>query len=460
MVRKALVVVALLGIVLAATWMTTTNVAQDDATPEATEPAASDCIASESWVTDPNPPAEVPNDGGQNPCDFNQFSWEWFIALMQNVEVDVDGTTITERAFQDETNYPLFIKKTTASCDATGINGEPFVRVVKDDDDTSEDFILPARIPQAGTTKAIYDQNGNVVFYEIRFSRNMCSLDPSTITRFPGGSIELKMAWRVIDEAEKDDYVWMNADIIYGQPNPDTASATEEATAEPTTTLLGLVGFHLVIATELHPEFIWATFEHNMNVPDCNTSSDAGGWSFTSQECVNALVNASSSGVDQCSFNTGMDYQHHGGPTNATGTATEICRVFADGSDGTDDNTASINALNSQLAPIFAAQDNELTVLQNYELVGGLWLTQDAKTSAADNQRGSLELANSTMETTDQGTVSVVNGAVTVTLEGHNNCFACHHYTEGTIDKLSHIFSEINGTPAPTPATTEESSGD
>ena len=35
---------------------------------------------------------------------------------------------------------------------------------------------------------------------------------------------------------------------------------------------LGLVGLHLVINTQLHPEFVWATFEHVNNAPNCTNS--------------------------------------------------------------------------------------------------------------------------------------------------------------------------------------------
>ncbi len=37
--------------------------------------------ASPSWVTNPNPPQEVPN-GGQDFCDFYQFAWQWFLWLV------------------------------------------------------------------------------------------------------------------------------------------------------------------------------------------------------------------------------------------------------------------------------------------------------------------------------------------------------------------------------------------
>ncbi len=62
-------------------------------------------------------------------------------------------------------------------------------------------FILPQRIDQAGKQQAtIYDQNGNVVYYDVRFSRNLCAVEQiSKLQNFPGGTTELKTAWKVLE---------------------------------------------------------------------------------------------------------------------------------------------------------------------------------------------------------------------------------------------------------------------
>jgi hypothetical protein len=344
------------------------------------------------------------------------------------------------RVFQNEQNYPLLQEKGVNSCTTTGTKTRLFVRTQKDDDNPNDDFTLPERIGQALGDVAIYDQNGNVVFYEVRFSRDQCSLDQNTAAMFPPGTTEIKVSYRVITPADKPNYVWINADI-----NGDGTVGTDE--------LLGMVGFHLVKSTALHPEFIWATFEHKQNVPDCQVTPapNAPDWSFTSAACAAQLPNS----VDPttCNFNMASP-----GTTISGGPPTQICRVYHDGSRPGDDKfdiiVANIDSLNTQLVGvngfITALPDsNPLAVLKNYMLVGALWendVTQPSSNVA--NQRGSIQLANTTMETTAQQATpafSPIPYTGTSNLQSAKNCFACHNYTPNNNVALSHTFPLIQG---------------
>lgn len=389
------------------------------------------CNASASWVSNPqNPPTEIPLGANAQICQFHQFSWQWFIALMS-----IAGDS---RVFQNEQNYPLLQEVGVNSCKTTGTKTRLFVRTRKDDDNPNDDFTLPERIGQAGGDASIYDQNGNVVFYEVRFSRDQCSLDQAA-QMFPPGTTEIKVSYRVITPADKPNYVWINADI-----NGDGTVGTDE--------LLGMVGFHLVKSTALHPEFVWATFEHKQNVPDCQAmpGPNAPAWSFTSAACAGQLPNS----VDPttCNFNMAVP-----GTVISGGTPTQICRVYHDGSrpgdNQVDTNVANIDSLNSQLVGvngfITALPDsNPLAVLKNYMLVGALWendVTQPSSVLA--NQRGSIQLANTTMETTFQQAPNFQSMPYTGTnnLQSASNCFACHSYTPGNNVALSHTFPKIQG---------------
>ena len=401
------------------------------------------CNASADWVNNPQSgPNEIPG-GGTNLCQFHQFSWQWFLALM-NVAGD-------SRVFQNEQNYPLLQASGTNSCTATGVKTSLFVRTRKDDDNQNDDFVLPEDIKQAGSDAVIYDQNGNVVYYEVRFSRDQCSLDPTTAKMFPAGTTEIKVSYRVITAADKPNYVWINADI-----NGDGTTGTEE--------LLGMVGFHLVKSTTLHPEFVWATFEHKSNAPECQTTPDPNAkWSFTSAKCASSLPNP---GNSDCAFNMASPLTPTPTPASPTptptsglptGVPTQICRVYHDGSNPTDDkfgmNVFDIDSLNTQLTGpggiiTNLPNDNPLAVLENYQLVGAVWVN-DIKYSSdfVDNQRGSIQLANSTMETTFQQAPNFQSQPYTGTsnLQPATNCFACHNYTPGNNIELSHTFKKITG---------------
>jgi hypothetical protein len=398
------------------------------------------CNADPQWVNNPQSgPSEIPG-GGTNLCQFHQFSWQWFLALMNTAT-----PTGAIRNYQNQQNYPQLEAAGTDSCaSTTNVKTRLFVRTRKDND-RKDDFILPERIGQAGGDATIYDQNGNVVFYEVRFSRNMCSLGAAA-QMFPAGTIETKISYRVITEADAPYYVTIKANVI-GDPQEET---------------LGMVGFHLAISTQSHPEFIWATFEHKQNVPECQTAADPNQkWSFTSGPCAAQLPN--SVNPQLCNFNMASP-----GTIISGGTPTQICRVYHAGSkpgdNQYDSNVADIDMLNRQLAGpsgyLTSLSEGPLAVLQNYQLVGGLWVHDPTKPTTLDNQRGSIQSANTTMETTHQQQPDPNPGGKpedghpfpytgTGNLRPAANCFTCHTYQPGNNVALSHIFTNIKGPQKP-----------
>jgi hypothetical protein len=398
-------------------------------TTEVQTASAPACAASASWVNNPNPPDEIPG-GGENFCQFYQFSWQWFLYLMSPSAGDP-----SLRNFQVQANYPL-LQVSGDSCSGTATKPVFFVRVIKDPDD-STDFIIPERINQAGDQATIYDQNGNVVFYSIVFGRDLCTAPDSG--DLPADTMEIKMAWRVIDEADKANYVWMEADVI---PDNNTEVIVPET--------LGLVGYHLVRGTAQHPELVWATFEHKNNVPDClgPPSEPAGGWSFLSASCAACLSSPDSNCFNTCKYNVATK------AADLMGTPSEICRVFSDGTAPGDnkgaENVADVDALNDQLVGpdgILSTlpASNPMAVLANYFNVGALWVSDPSQPATSANQRGSLQLANATMETTFQGTLTLNGSSIQASTSGVVNCFGCHNYTPGqtATTHLSHIFDDI-----------------
>jgi hypothetical protein len=406
------------------------------------EPAAASqtasCVADASWFRKPSLPQEVKKsgaDGSSNFCDFYQFSWQAFAYLMAPTSQDPKL-----RNFTDQQQFPELEVKADGqpanSCDDEHQSFSLFVRGGKPvAGDTS--FILPQRIDQAGKQHAtIYDQNGNVVYYDVRFSRNLCAVEQiSKLQNFPGGTTELKTAWKVLGKTD-DPSKFLTIDAKIGE--------------QTATTRLGMIGFHLAIATPDHPEFIWATFEHQSNVPDCAKAVRNVGWSFTSPACAAALTKGDQAAISKCQFNNAANHQA------LQGAPTEICRVYPDGSEPTDlkyaENVMAIRALNQGVQPFLQGQ---FAVLTNYFNVGALWVSDPAKGSAfpsapgkgqsenpANNQRGSLRLANTVAETVHQNVDFSANFV--------SNCFGCHQYTgtsnpakNTTSGSLSHIFDDI-----------------
>ncbi|TMP35972.1 hypothetical protein [Pseudoalteromonas rubra] len=386
------------------------------------------CPANINWVTNPNsPPNEIPG-GGQNLCQFYQFSWQWFISL-------INAPNGKDRTFLNEDRYAIYLGSDQDSCAPNTLESKLFVRGDKDPHTTSEDFTAPHEMNQALNNAVLYDQNGNIVLYETRFDRGMCNVARGSAT-LPAGTTEIKTSWRKITEKDMLNYVWVRSDTN----NNGEIDADE---------LYGMVGFHLVISTKDHPEFIWATFEHKYNAPDCQKANQpASDWSFASEQCAASLPNPDVN----CEFNKTIDPSKTG-KSPLTGKPTEVCQVYAQGTAEGDNqaehNRANIISLNEQLNKVFKRMPtyNSLRVLAEYELVGGLWLNDVSQSSKnRDNQRGSIQLANTTMETNAQQGFSEVVYTGPNNLQPAANCFNCHGYSGPTENaKVSHIFSSIHG---------------
>lgn len=369
-------------------------------------------------------PANVANNavtGEPEFCEFYQFAQDWFLYL-----ISPDSATGLSN-WEIQSNYPLLETTGTNSCDKDYPSHSLNVRTAKDPHD-NHDFALPQRIDQAGA-EAIYDQEGNVVFYEIRFSRNLCDYEKiQEKPNFPGKTVEMKLAWRVLNTTDSaTDFYQTNA-VIEGKSYK-----------------LGLVGWHIVVAADNHPELVWITIDHNNNAVVCDDMGAAkDAYDFTSAACAQDEANCNE--LNQTQSYSGVKLPSNKQPN-------DICQVFpygtVEGDISTNNglNIALIKKLNNELQNNTLAQSNlplSLPVWKNYRFTGALWVSDIAQGSNdKTNQRGSLELANAVMETTFQGTPGNADSSL--------NCFGCHTYN-GTDSKitntpstpaLSHIFDDI-----------------
>lgn len=382
------------------------------------------CKADASWFKTPKMPTEVAQSikgTSSNFCDFYQFSWQ---ALAYLMTPSLSDPKI--RNFQSNLYNQLEINsdgKPANSCDDKHDSNTLFIRITKTDD-AGAPFVIPEDIHQAGGGATIYDQNQNVVYYDVRFSKNMCNISAiSSANNFPPGTLEMKTAWKVM--GPKDD-----------QTKYLTMSTKIGSSTTPTT--LGMIGFHTALATKNHPEFVWATFEHKINAPDCVNPTTSPAWDFASQTCQKALVDKDIRGIINCKFNTAIKQKN---PATTTSTPTQICREYAYGSAKGDlkydENVGDITSLNNNVQPFLTGS---YAILKNYFNVGAIWLSDTSKSSDIGNQRGSLRLANTVAETEHQN-VDLTSPVFI------SNCFGCHNFSgtgnNTTSGALSHIFDDI-----------------
>lgn len=385
------------------------------------------------WADVPSdnfPPAEVPdNPITESPefCEFYQFSWDWIRYLVAPSDVKQSDSVAR---FQNQAEYPLLESGGTNSCDGVYPINALNMRTLKSIDDSSP-FVIPDRENQAGAG-AIYDQNGNVVFYEIRFSNNLCQYkNIQKGKNFPGKTVEMKTAWRIMTPAEKASGKYYMMKAVIAQNDIERS--------EPMT--LGLVGFHIAISAVNHPEMVWVTLEHNDNTllcRDIGPNAKGGSWSFISEACATGKLSR-----EACSFNKTQPFVSIHAPSKIT----EICQEFVSGSASSDNNSvlnteliAKLNQYINGPNSIFQDAPEALQVWKNYFVLGALWVSNIHKPASADNQRGSLQLANTVMETEFQGNYESNDPAAL-------NCFGCHRYNGATANNvnggLSHIFDDI-----------------
>ena len=386
--------------------------------PYAVSPGA--CMPDPDWLTTPSLPVEIAE--GESFCDFYKFSLQSFAYFMSKNEDP------TKWNFEDTKKFPVYnYASPGSSC--------------KKDLPT-----LSTSINQAFGNDVIYDSKKNVVYYSVHFTQELC--DAPQTGDLPTGTIELKMAWRVLTNPnDKNRYVNITKDIVVTKVINDDTGETGSQTLKNVT--LGLAGIHIIQSTAEHPEMMWGSYEHVDNNPLCRPVESYKNYSFMSQTCWKSLMDGHTTDP-KCNFNQATS------SPELTADSSQICRVFADGSDADnilyyedsegneykpnkyDQNVDAINQLNKAMSE--STYFDNTPVLKNYQIVGGLWESDTTKPSTElDNQRGSLEMSNTLMETAIQG------GDIPAG-EPMLNCFDCHGYTPGKTaeTRLSHIFGNLH----------------
>jgi hypothetical protein len=392
---------------------------------------AEQCDVDSKWLSNPSLPQEVGKsapDGSSNFCDFYQFSTQTFLYLMSK-----NGNGV--RNFQDARQFPLLEFNATTGNPADSCDEIVSGHTLKSSLDKSS-----IATGQAGGGATIYDTAGKVVYYDVRFDKATCNttasateMNRANLINFPSGTTELKFAWKVLSPTE----ITANKHV------------TQQQTVAGSPATLGLLGMHIAVATTDHPEFVWATYEHNKNTPDCISSDvqTTTDWTFSSASCTTAIDEMDASAIAACAFNSPKSNQ-----TSPTGTPTNICRIHPYGTASSDlkagQNLSDISQQNAQIVSLVngASTRSDMNVLSNYFTVGALWVSDINKGSGGvgvPNERGSLRLANSVAETDYQH--------ANITANFTSNCFGCHNYigksesvnNNITTQALSHIFKDI-----------------
>lgn len=264
-------------------------------------------------------------------------------------------------------------------------------------------------------------------------------------------AVEVKASWvEASTLSDPNNYITMTATIpTYDKSNPAKWIPNGQKTAQ-----LALVGMHVVGSVVGHTELVWATFEHIGITPNAtysyiNTSgastpinqATAGTWLFCANNSAgpfnvarNQLDPAGSGDILAVAPATTI------GPSDTIrwkpwGVASDVTPNPIDGSPAAANS--EIIAINNNIRGMLPNGD----VRGNYIFRGATWtfggpptFNSPPQPTSTDNQVGTSQLANSTMETYEQG-------SDTTSQKINFNCFMCHNpnpSTQGT--SISHVF--------------------
>jgi hypothetical protein len=443
------------------------------ATPADAGAPTSACAFDASWLTSSTLPADVDD---ADSCSFHRFMWQSFAALVQP-----SGERLAFETYMP--NYGLFVASATqpptpwgktplSPCASAALVGAKRAASAKAPAATASTtpLVFSSITKQAGVEQPLRDEAGHDVYYGISVNqtayqwltscdlyRHHCAaqlagraggidlIKSYPQLAFPAGAIELKTAWKVLTPAEQQLGTFYTVEGVI-EPDPDDPSTC-------TVAQLGLTGLHIVSKTPTHPEFIWATFEHRNNAPDCTDLGAQppldGGWTFfdkaaydkcTAASCTNTYVKGQAALV--CREHPWGDSnigRYPDGNDCSVNPNQLICQASVKAALAA--NTSAMQAINAAAISAIQASSGFAKVWANYELVGNVWAVGGAVPPIAQVRGGSLSAANTTMET------FVQNGQAGV--QNPTSCLTCHDMVsaDGKTNLppagLSHLFDAL-----------------
>jgi len=230
------------------------------------------------------------------------------------------------------------------------------------------------------------------------------------------GAMSMKAAWKIVpkgQEAPRGAYTRKSK--LYTVVKIDGNLTTSDNYKDPTLRetieeTVALVGFHIAVVVKGHPEFIWATFEHNDNTTNAWVNNENENPNYT-------FLNFNSSNTGALSVNAESQVISQAYGINPT---TQVLRIHQFGG-GNARNQKNIASLNKKVHKMI----DSTSMWQNYHEVGAVWFNEanalKPDWSLATNaalETGSKTLSNSVIETFTQDSFN------------QNSCFSCHNTTQ------------------------------
>lgn len=423
---------------------------------EKVETDSTECLAPAEWFTMVNGTRKTPapKEGKDSPfannetvsnCDFHQWSWQKFLWLTN----------------QESNGKPLFMN-TMKQVSPMGqiISGTRGI-VLTDSESaqaSSPNDILktPKFTPSDQSSTVYYSIFVNDALYNtiLKYAPR-AKADPASIkdVTYPVGSLELKTSWLNAAALGADSSNYFVTDGIINSAPARVA----------------LLGMHVVGIVENHPEFVWATFEHQNLAPaydwsQATPTTDAPVTSTTNYPLFSKSATSSITNIQTYPNNTGTDIfslYKYGVPVYKETEGKFNVQKFMESSQNGSQNFNNIRTINESVK-------SQLTdVWNNYFYNGSIWINTEgyvgieAQATLIDTlsynisniqpgalARGSVAAYNITMETFVQAGFSKTGQIHQLKIGDLANCFSCHNSTHNNNEsplQLSHVFNGYLG---------------
>lgn len=385
--------------------------------------SSSSSVCESFWFPHSSTPA--PLEGIGSPFDttsttnllFHQWSWQKFLWLTK----ETNGIPLFRDSLTQITNQLIPIDTTILNAD-----------------------LILTDIGQAGSdgdiiTNKAYNNRADTVYYSIHGNESLINLsdsmkkvivnDPTKLNNdvaFPVGALEVKVSWvnaNSIPKAERKKYYTSLAYIT---------------TIKDTVTMAAL-GMHVVGVVINHPEFIWATFEHQNMAPNYNwDSTTTADYPVTASEQMLFFNSNDTATIKNIQWDSSASKNIFSVfPLGIPKTAGGGYMQGLSQNDATNkSNEDNIKNLNDCVASQLGSSD----VWSNYFYNGSIWANMDGLSTSKQIDtllelrsignvttnhitRGALACYNITMETYEQDYLPQIYNLTAANL---TNCFSCH----------------------------------
>lgn len=408
----------------------------------------SGCLAPENWFVMVNNTRQTPapnegptsvfaNNATVSNCDFHQWSWQKFLWLTNEVN-----------------GKPLFMD----SLMQVSSSGQKL--------DQNKGIILTDTAQASSTTDVLKTPNyasgippSTTVYYSIFMDKLLYATmlkygpiaknDPSKVKdiTFPVGSLELKTSWIKSSVLKDTTSYFITNGLINGVK-----------------TRVALLGMHVVGVVENHPEFVWATFEHENLAPTYDWSkatptTDAPVTSKVDYPFFNKTTTATVANITSGNgvYTDVFSVYKYGVPVEKAMKGSFDVQLFMKTSQNGSENFNNIRTINESVKKQLKG------VWNNYYYNGSLWINTEgyvgtqsqatlldslsyklSNSAPGKLTRGSVAAYNITMETYVQVGFGKPSSIHANTVSNLVNCFSCHNTSsENTVSPLfiSHVFT-------------------